>query len=237
MFDVATVHLITSFLGMETYTKTYAAPPKPPLPLAYDNHSITIPSITESKPVFTTLQAMGGNGAFLNSMQFTVVVRLMVFVDPRDNQEYPIRLFINKLWMTKNLNYPDPDSMIYNNYANNAQKYGRLYPANASSAMSPPGGWRLPSVADWQGLFDSIGDKNQAYNKLTQQGSDDFAAQLGGQFDPSAGGQFSQLGSYGFYRTAGSNNYAGFSDVSKSVSVVATVASDVAISIRYVKDL
>jgi hypothetical protein len=104
MFNVASVNLICSYPGMNIVGKIYPDP----LPVAYDNFTLNIPGMTQSMPIFTTLQAFDGNGGYLNSMQFTVFINALMFVDPRDGRVYPVSLLNNQLWMAENLAYNEP---------------------------------------------------------------------------------------------------------------------------------
>lgn len=233
MFDVASVQLVCSYPGMNIVEKNY---PKPPLPLDYDNFTLNIPGTTQSLPIFTTLQAFDGNGGYLNSMQFTVFINALMFVDPRDGRVYPVVLLNNQLWMAENLAYNDPgESYAYNNLPGNEKIYGRLYTGRASSVTKPPAGWRIPSQKDWQGLFNTCGSPAAAYKALIDGGKSGFSAKLGGYRDP--GGTFHNLLGFGYYRTSNGTLYAGFSGSSQSVNLVGTFEESASISIRYVRDV
>jgi len=208
-------------------------------PLDYDSYTLVIPGTTESAPVFITLQAFDGNGSYLNSMQFTVFIKTMMFVDPRDGKVYPVILINNQLWMTHNLDHDEAGLYLYNVDTRNEQQYGRLYPGTVPSAVSPPTGWHIPSQKDWQALFDKYGTRKAAYEALISGGPSGFNSQLGGYRDNVP--TFSNLMVYGYYRTSSDNNglwlYAGFSSSSKTVSLEGTFPDAYAISIRYVRDL
>jgi uncharacterized protein (TIGR02145 family) len=232
MFDVAKVNLICSFPGMNVVQKSYPNP----LPLAYDNYTVNIPGVTESMPIFITLQAFDGNGSYLNSMQFTVFISALMFVDPRDGQVYPVVLLNNQIWMAVNLSHDDgTESCFYNNSSVN-QAYGRLYTGRSASAKTPPAPWRIPSKQDWQSLFDKCGTATAAYAALIDGGKSGFNAKLGGYRD--SNNAFHNLTLYGYYRTSSTDGlYAGFSPTSGSVNLIATFADTYALSIRYVRDL
>ena len=233
MFDVASVNLICSFPGISLVNKKYPNP----LPLAYDNFTVDIPGTTESVPVFITLQAFDGNGVYLNSMQFTVFINALMFVDPRDGKVYPVVLLNNQLWMTQNLTHDDgAESFIYNNLPANEKRFGRLYTAKAASAATPPAGWHVPSSRDWQGLFGLFADPGAAYAALIDGGTSGLNAALGGNRNDL--GAFNDLMVSGFYRTTSADGLlAGFSSKSKSVNLVAKFPATFALSIRYVRDL
>jgi len=233
MFDVAAINMICSHPNVNILEKKYPDP----LPLAYDRHTLKIPGTTQSVPIFTTLQAFDGNGAYLNSMQFTVFINALMFVDPRDGRVYPAVILNNQLWMAENLAYNDPgESWAYNDLPGNEKIYGRLYTAKAGSVKKPPvPGWRIPSEKDWKGLFDSFGSETAAYAALIEGGKSGFNAKLGGYREPT--GVYRNLLSIGYHRTSNNINYASFSASSKSVSLVGKFDENYAISIRYVRDL
>jgi uncharacterized protein (TIGR02145 family) len=231
MFDVAKISLICSFPGIALVNKTYPNPQ----PLDYDHSTLTIPGTSESVPIFITIQAFDGNGGYLNSMQFTVFVNAMLFVD-RSGRAYPVVLLNNQLWMAANLDQDDGgDSFFYNNMQTNEQKFGRLYTTKAVSSQTPPDGWRIPSKQDWQNLFDSFGSAAQAYAALIDGGTSGFNARLGGNRDVS--GVFTGLLIFAFYRTSSGQVVAGFSSKSNTVNLAGTLPDTAAMSIRYVHDL
>ena len=232
MFDVASVNMICSHPNVNLIEKKYPDP----LPLAYDRNTLKIPGTRQSVPIFTTLQAFDGNGGYLNSMQFTVFVNALMFVDPRDSRVYPAVILNNQLWMAENLSFNEAESWAYNDLPGNEKIYGRLYTAKAGSVKKPPvEGWRIPSEKDWKGLFDSFGSDTAAYAALIDGGKSGFNAKLGGYRD--SAGVFRNLLSFGYYRTSNNINYAGFSASSKSVNLVGKFEENYAISVRYVRDL
>ena len=232
MFDVAGVNMICSHPNVNIFEKKYPDP----LPLAYDRFTLKIPGTTQSVPIFTTLQAFDGNGGYLNSMQFTVFVNALMFVDPRDGRVYPAVILNNQLWMAENLAYNDVgESWAYNDLPGNEKIYGRLYTAKAGSVRKPPTGWRIPSEKDWKGLFDSFGSETAAYAELIEGGKSGFNAKLGGYREPTP--QYRNLLAHGYYRTSSGTLYAGFSGTSKSVNLVGRFDENYAISIRYVRAL
>jgi uncharacterized protein (TIGR02145 family) len=245
MFDVASIQLLWNYPGAQPYDKDYPVDAVPStFPLGYDNYTVSIPSISNSQPVFFTLQAFDGLGGFLNSLQFTVYLNLTVFVDTRDGTAYPIIQVGSQLWMAANLQFSS--GIYYNNNPNNKVPYGRLFTVDQSQTPTPPEGWRVPTTGDWTNLvkaFTPAGDGPTAYQALIAGGNSGFNAQLGGSFDPASSPQFQNLGSRGYYWTSSpkdSKNYfiVVFSSVSQSVTVSATtLPATNALSVRYVRDI
>src|SRR5262245_8979268 len=239
MAYVNQIDLITNFPGLDLYSKTYAKPPATPQALDYDSCKLTIPGTSESRTVFATLQARDAAGAYLNSLQYAVYLQMMVFVDPRDGTNYPIALIRNKFWMTKNLDYKkDPESKIYNDYEPNEPIYGRLYSSSSQSVRTPPDGWRVPTLEDWQELFAYFGGGKSAYVALMATGTGKFAATLGGRFAPSCGSSaFNDLTLVGYYHLAGESTWARFSRPDETVYLAGTVPAGAMYSLRYVKNV
>ncbi|KEP69997.1 hypothetical protein DL1_21085 [Thioclava dalianensis] len=239
MGGVNAVQLFTSFPGIAPVTRTYATPPNTPKPLDYDGESVIIPSTSQSGLVTTTLQALDAQGAFLNALQFSCYLQLMVFVDPRDNKTYPISLLNSKYWMTRNLDYNESGSFAYNNMQSNADTYGRLYTSSASSVLTPPAGWHVPTLQDWQDLVNSFATPQAAYQALTGTGTGQLAAQLGGKYVPSAStSQFADLSVRGYYQAVNgaTPSFVTFDGTTQTVLLGGTLPADAALSVRYVKD-
>lgn len=224
----------SDFAGLAPNSKAYATAPATPAPLAADMATIRIPSTSQTSAVTLTIQARDGQGAYLNALQYTCYLQMEVFVDPRDNQTYPIALINNKYWMTRNLNYADPGSSIYNDMASNAAIYGRLYPSTCASVLAPPAGWHVPSLEDWTALFASFGSPAAAYAALMGTGAGAFAAQLGGKY---ASGQYANLLVTGYYQVAGNPTFASINSGSQSVATAGSLPTSAGLSLRYVRDL
>jgi len=61
-------------------------------------------------------------------------------------------------WMAENLNVARDSSQCYADNEDNCRKYGRLYDVTTAQTVCPIG-WRLPTTADWNGLFQAAGGK------------------------------------------------------------------------------
>ncbi|GBU24665.1 hypothetical protein R83H12_01299 [Fibrobacteria bacterium R8-3-H12] len=149
------------------------------------------------------------------------------FCDARDGNAY-VKVEINsKVWMAENLNYAANDSRCYGDNTggdsqNRCGTYGRLYnwstamASSASSSANPsgvqgvcPGGWHLPSDAEWTALTNYVGTstagtKLKASSSLwiTNTGTDDygFSALPGGRGN--SGGSFGGVGRSGYWWSA-----------------------------------
>ena len=103
-------------------------------------------------------------------------------VDARDNKTYKTLRFYTKMnplnpkgfvekewvWMAENLNYKSDTSYCYDNRPENCDKYGRLYPWSDKLC---PEGWHLPSMPEWQDLFNLAENKYiAAYHLKSKEG-------------------------------------------------------------------
>lgn len=106
------------------------------------------------------------------------------FIDSRDGQEYASTCIGEQIWMGQNLNYAGPNGDIgacYKNKPSNCAIYGRLYTIGEvtglqTSSANPsgikgicPDGWHVPSKAEWEELFASIGGEDVIGVKLLAQ--------------------------------------------------------------------
>ncbi|MBV9762795.1 MAG: hypothetical protein JO340_19710 [Acidobacteriaceae bacterium] len=241
MFDVAAIQLVSSYPGAEPYNKTYPIDAVPSTyPLGYDNFKFSVPAISNSTPIFFTLQSYDGLGGFLNSLQFTVFIDLAIFVDPRDGTVYPVIQVGTQLWLAANLRYKNL-GMYYNNMSKYDIPYGRLYTGNELAHQ--PAGWRVPTSDDWKRLFDSVKASNdkQLYAALIDGGRARFNAQLGGNYTPGNSPEFQGLALRGYYWTSSpkssdSTYVITFSSLTESISSI-TFENSSAASIRLVKDI
>jgi uncharacterized protein (TIGR02145 family) len=228
MFDVASIRLLTSEATIRPLTTRYPNPK----PLAYDDATITLPPRHESGAIFTTLQAFDGNGAYLNSMQYTAFAEVAYVLDPA-GQVYRTMLIGDTFWMLENYRFQTPaGSYLYNDDGQLAPAFGRLYEWAAAQAQIPDG-WSLPTVADWQALIDRFGGRSAAFGALVAGGSSGFAAQLGGWRLP--GDQYSDMYSYGYYWASAGEIYTQLSQASQSAGTGVTAPGGAALSVRYVQ--
>ena len=85
--------------------------------------------------------------------------------DSRDGQTYKTVVIGSQTWMAQNLNYKMENSYCYNDSISNCTKYGRLYTWIAAQEACPIG-WRLPSKAEFETLFTTVGGQSTAGEML-----------------------------------------------------------------------
>ena len=97
--------------------------------------------------------------------------------DPRDKKTYRTVTIGNdasaQTWMAENLNYKLSDrSICFNNNDTYCDMSGRYYTWNDAQDVCPEG-WHIPSLKEWNTLFDNAGYHNQdiaAANLISQKG-------------------------------------------------------------------
>lgn len=103
-----------------------------------------------------------------------------VLVDQRDLQGYKIMEIGGRIWMAENLNYYEKlenhvvdtlrgRSWCYNDSSAYCEKQGRLYEWDVAVTACPEG-WELPSKADFDSLFASVGGFANAADSLMSKG-------------------------------------------------------------------
>ena len=117
-------------------------------------------------------------------------------VDPRDGQVYRTIAIGSQTWMAQNLNY-DENGYCYNEDEANCAKYGRLYGFDNKIC---PAGWHLPTIDEWNTLFNYVGGASVAGKVLKSttswndlgNGTDDyiFSALPAGNYDANGGIKF-----------------------------------------------
>jgi len=138
------------------------------------------------------------------------------FTDNRDGNVYNTVEIGNQTWMAENFAYKPADGFwAYNNDENNVSTYGYLYTLETAQSICPDG-WHLPSIDEWEELYNYLGGTEQAGNKMKEAGgahwdsedygnknitnSSGFTALPGGYWE-SAFDEFNYLGLYGFWWT------------------------------------
>lgn len=145
------------------------------------------------------------------------------FTDPRDGTTYKTvtldillegDVTIQRTWMAQNLRYVIDDSFCYKNEPAYCEAYGRLYTFQAAKAACPPG-WRIPTIADWNLVFQTFGGKREAGLALQKGGKSGMELIAGGFGDP--GSIFKNIGISGNYWDAEklSDNTSGLISIQK----------------------
>lgn len=146
------------------------------------------------------------------------------FTDPRDGKKYKAvtidiilegGVTVKRTWMAENLNYENEDSYCYKNESAYCEAYGRLYTFQ-SAYESCPEGWHLPTIGEWNLLFNTYGGIRKAGLALQKDGESGINLTLGGFGDP--GNVFKNIGMSGNYWDAENKS-------SKTAGLV-TVAKD-----------
>lgn len=185
MFDVARVLAITNIPGQLPIPVDYPAPER----FANDKMTITVPSVARSSTYIINLQAIDGNGGFLNALQFAAFAEA-AFVTDKAGQSYATAQFGNTFWMVE-------DYTLMVEGAQKGQAKGSvLYSWEAASnAANAPDGWRLPTTADWLALANPFPKQDQ-FTALQTGGSSGFNATLSGQYNSTGGSGFGETGAY-----------------------------------------
>lgn len=156
-------------------------------------------------------------------------------VDPRDGQKYKIvtvdivlegDVSVKRTWMAQNLNYEVPDSFCYKSEPAYCEAYGRLYTFQAAVSACPDG-WHVPTIGEWNLLFNTYGGIHKAGVALQKGGESGLDLGYGGFGDP--GRVFKNIGISGNYWDAEkkSDNTSGLVSVQKgSAEIYHSVIGD-----------
>lgn len=188
---------------------------------------IKLDNITQSTYLVATIYAFNKNDVFLNSMQFTLIVRTYFFTDIHDNQCYPAEQIGNLLWMKKNLNYLHPQGSKAPPASEDPEVYGRYYRWEASAPGSGQDGWRLPTTNEWEERMNA-----KQYDEVVEE----LVIVAGGLYSD----RFEKFGNTGYYWAQGIGNevyYATFDNKAKRAYVSKKSDEVLYMSVRYVKEV
>ncbi|MBL4624374.1 MAG: hypothetical protein JKY42_04450 [Flavobacteriales bacterium] len=157
-------------------------------------------------------------------------IRYKNFTDKRDGAIYNYVEIDGQVWMAENLDFvTDSGSWYYDDDANNATPFGRLYNWKTACEVCPEG-WHLPSDAEWLELVAFYGgvsaaggklkDVNTKYWGVPNEGAtneSEFSARGGGYFDFVDG--FLNMGIKGMYHSKTENDSLYSSHLSISVNI------------------
>lgn len=111
--------------------------------------------------------------------------------DIRNTYTYKAVKIGDQVWMGENLKFPVTGTKVcYDDSDDNCKTMGILY-TSEDIASACPTGYRLPSVADFNTLTDTLSKSGDLYGLLTSTGSSDFGAIPNGYKDA---GSFINLG-------------------------------------------
>lgn len=158
-FNAASVKITSSFAGISACQRNYSTPEV----WTTDSVVINVSGLTGSVTIPFTLEAFDRNGTLLNSMTLSVSCVVTGWCDPKDSKVYSVITLNNQLWLAENYDYniwanqqpaprDRPDGMFYNDDPSYEVPYGMYYEYTTALSIAPDG-WRLPTDADWQGLF------------------------------------------------------------------------------------
>lgn len=188
---------------------------------------VELDHVIQSTYLVATIYAFNRNGVFLNSMQFTLIVRTHFFTDIRDNKCYPAERIGNLLWMKKNLNYLHPQGSKAPPASSDPETYGRYYRWEASAPGSGQDGWRLPTVDEWKAWM-----KEKKYDEVVKE----LGIVAGGLYSD----RFERFGETGYYWAQGIGNEvycATFNNKTERISVDKMSDEVLYMSVRYVREV
>lgn len=200
------------------------------LPIIKDQVEIDLKGILQDTICMATIQAYDRSGTFLNSKQFSVVIKSEIFTDPRDGKSYPTIIVKDQIWMAEDLKYVTSRGSL----PVEKRKLDRLYNWEAAQSPSPLSGWRLPTLEDWKKLIQFYD-----YKQLIDGGTSGFNAVLNGFYSEGIHLSFNVRGLYWTAEEKGIKaGFAGFNSKNKTASVHEDLIQEKSdfLSVRYVKD-
>lgn len=114
------------------------------------------------------------------------------FTDPRDGQSYKTISFklekvggaiVERTWYAENVNFQVKGSYCYNDEPAYCEKYGRLYNYKEAQQACPEG-WHLPTITEWNNLFEHFGGRHEAGEVLIEGGGSNMHMLYGGFGEP-----------------------------------------------------
>lgn len=120
-----------------------------------------------------------------------------IIIDSDSGDTYGTVKIGTQWWMAENLKN-STNRACYGNSLVNCDIYGGLYTWTNAMAGSGsekarglcPQGWHIPTVAEWEKLFDFLGGEENARELLEDGGSSDFRMRYAGQISSSGGSQY-----------------------------------------------
>ena len=99
------------------------------------------------------------------------------FTDTRDGQVYKYTTIGNQVWMAENLKFNAPYSLCYGKIDGFCDTFGRFYSLHEKGEdlglfdqelldTICPAGWRVPTMDEWQILYDNMGGEGKAGRRL-----------------------------------------------------------------------
>ena len=173
------------------------------------------------------------------------------FKDSRDGKVYQTVSIGNQVWMSENLNYETTSgSWVYDDDADKAEIYGRLYNWETANNVCPSG-WHLPSDEEWRELKDYLGGLGIAGGKLKATGTNYWNTPNEGATNESGfnalpggwhlfNGSYDKMGQWGLWwsdtETGTNNAYCWYLTSTSDEIFYINYRKEHAFSVRCVKD-